>query len=149
MPNCRDTPGWRMSTASTSSLTERSPPRSASTSRRRVGSARIWNMSGMATYYPSDICFVNDISASRPRTTRVRPGLAAELERLAYHPRDGRPFSVGGGAQRGESGLLAAALQQAASVVELTAPVEDQGRVRAKVADPNADPAADGGADKL
>src|SRR5437016_11794630 len=51
-----------MSTTSTSSLTDRSPWRSALISRRRVGSARTWNTSGMATYYYRDICLVNDIS---------------------------------------------------------------------------------------
>src|SRR6185503_20758835 len=49
-----------MSTASTSSLTERSPVRSASTRRRRVGSPRISNTSAMATYYWCDICLVNN-----------------------------------------------------------------------------------------
>src|SRR2546428_5186795 len=52
MPSCRDTPGWPMSTWSTSSLTERSPARSASTRRRRVGSARIWKASGMGFILP-------------------------------------------------------------------------------------------------
>src|SRR6266567_1057459 len=51
-----------MSTNSTSSLTERSPWRSASISRRRVGSARTWNTSGIPTYYCSIICLVNDMS---------------------------------------------------------------------------------------
>src|SRR5256885_6750021 len=51
-----------MSTTSTSSLTAPSPWRSASISRRRVGSARTWNTSGMATYYYRDICLVNDMS---------------------------------------------------------------------------------------
>src|SRR5438309_1567551 len=60
--SCRDTPGWPMSTNSTSSLTERSPWRSASISRRRVGSARTWNTSGIPTYYCSNICLVNDMS---------------------------------------------------------------------------------------
>src|SRR5713101_8622154 len=59
--SCRDTPGCPMSTTWTSSLTERSPSRSASTMRRRVGSARIWNTSGMATYYYSDICLINNM----------------------------------------------------------------------------------------
>src|SRR2546430_16638745 len=62
MASCRDTPGWPMSTSSTSSLTERSPWRSASISRRRVGSARTWNTSGTPTYYCSVICLVNDMS---------------------------------------------------------------------------------------
>src|SRR2546429_559538 len=62
MASCRDTPGWPMSTSSTSSLTERSPWRSASISRRRVGSARTWNTSGIPTYYCSVICLVNDMS---------------------------------------------------------------------------------------
>src|SRR5207302_4855634 len=52
-----------MSTTATSSLTECSPFRSASTRRRRVGSDRIWNMSGTAIYYLIDICLVNDISS--------------------------------------------------------------------------------------
>src|SRR5258708_33764204 len=52
-----------MSTASTSSLTDRSPPRRASTMRRRVGSASTWNTSGMTTYYFSDIYRVNNISS--------------------------------------------------------------------------------------
>src|ERR1700730_13427598 len=125
MPSCRETPGWPMSTTSTSSPTERSPFRSASTRRRRVGSARIWNTSGMATYYSSDICFVNDMFSKLPGTMRVRPVLAAELDGLAYHPRDSRPRCVGGSAQRDESRLLAAALQQAVAVVELTAAVEE------------------------
>src|SRR2546429_8348281 len=62
MASCRDPPGWPMSTSSTSSLTERSPWRSASISRRRVGSARTWNTSGTPTYYCSVICLVNDMS---------------------------------------------------------------------------------------
>src|SRR5207245_4603743 len=49
--SCRDTPGCPMSTISTSWLTDRSPSRRASTIRRRVGSARIWNTSGTWTYY--------------------------------------------------------------------------------------------------
>src|SRR5713101_4568358 len=59
--SCRDTPGCPMSTTWTSSLTERSPSRSASTIRRRVGSARIWNTSGTTTYYSSNICLVNNM----------------------------------------------------------------------------------------
>src|SRR5690242_13077270 len=61
MDSCRETPGCPISTRPTNSLTDRSPPRRASTSRRRVGSARTWNTSGMTTYYCYDICRVNDI----------------------------------------------------------------------------------------
>src|SRR5690242_16670404 len=53
-----------MSTASTSSPTERSPPLSSSTIRRRVGSARTWKTSATTTYYCSDICRVNDITSA-------------------------------------------------------------------------------------
>src|SRR5256885_7688017 len=53
-----------MSTISTSCPTERSPLRRASMRRRRVGSARTWNTSGIPTYYCSDICRVNDMSGA-------------------------------------------------------------------------------------
>src|SRR5690348_5555849 len=62
MASCRDTPGWPMSTACTSSPTERSPPLSTSTIRRRVGSARTWKTSATTTYYSSDIFRVNNMS---------------------------------------------------------------------------------------
>src|SRR5213593_2515264 len=65
MASCRDTPGWPMSTTWTSSPTERSPRRSTSTIRRRVGSARTWKTSATTTYYYSDIYRVNDISSGR------------------------------------------------------------------------------------
>src|SRR6266513_321801 len=61
MASCRETPGCPMSTMPTSSFTERSPPRSASMRRRRVGSARIWKASGTPIHYSNDICLVNDI----------------------------------------------------------------------------------------
>src|SRR5438309_10894121 len=75
--SCRDTPGWPMSTTSTTSLTERSPPRSASTMRRRVGSARTWNTSGMPTYYCRDIYRVNNISSGANR--RELPQVGEQL----------------------------------------------------------------------
>src|SRR6476646_5333644 len=53
-----------MSTASTNSPTERSPPLSTSTIRRRVGSARTWKTSATTTYYSNEICRVNDVSAA-------------------------------------------------------------------------------------
>src|ERR1700674_393592 len=91
-----------MSTTSTSSLTERSPARSSSMSRRRVGSARIWNASGMAIHYYSDICLVNNISlvvspdahaeerrqlveGLRRRTNRPAPTVPARLPSLPDH----------------------------------------------------------------
>src|SRR5258708_13449835 len=42
MRRCRETPDWWISTRSTMSPTACSPPRRASTIRRRVGSARVW-----------------------------------------------------------------------------------------------------------
>src|SRR5258708_2358161 len=87
-----------MSTASTSSLTARAPPRRAWTMRRRVGSARTWNTSGMTTYYCSDIYRVNNISsgsdAVEPAEVRQRLGhflgepvrlIAAEVNHLLGH----------------------------------------------------------------
>src|SRR5690242_2429175 len=61
--SCLETPGCPMSTTWTSSLTDRSPPRRASTMRRRVGSARTWNTSGTAIYYSSNIFRVNNTSS--------------------------------------------------------------------------------------
>src|SRR5207244_4504064 len=76
--SCRETPGWPISTSSTSSLTERSPSRRASMRRRRVGSARTWKTSGMATYYYSEIYRVNNMSlpgdALEPAELRQRLG---------------------------------------------------------------------------
>src|SRR6202165_5696678 len=91
-----------MSTTSTSSLTERSPARSSSMRRRRVGSARIWNASGMAIHYYIDICLVNNISLAlssdahaeerrqlaeglRRRTNGPAPIIPARLPALPYH----------------------------------------------------------------
>src|SRR6266571_1524916 len=48
---------------STSSPTERSPIRIASTRRRRVGSPRISNTSATMTYYACEICLVNNVSS--------------------------------------------------------------------------------------
>src|SRR5438876_2594806 len=92
-----------MSTRPTSSPTERSPPRSASIRRRRVGSARIWKASGMPIHYSYDICLVNDIflpelapdayaeerrqlaEGSRRRANRPTPPFPARLPSLADH----------------------------------------------------------------
>src|SRR5205823_3334110 len=86
MASCRDTPGWPMSTTWTSSPTERSPRLSASTIRRRVGSARTWKTSATTTYYYSDICRVNNTSgADRLQATQLRQQLGDLL---------GRPLGV-------------------------------------------------------
>src|ERR1700716_37722 len=72
-----------MSTTSTSSVTERSPARSSSMRRRRVGSARIWNASGMAIHYYSDICPVNNILSSLRDGLSLTPdGRAQECRQL-------------------------------------------------------------------
>src|SRR6202011_1417435 len=77
-----------MSTMSTSSLTERSPARSSSMSRRRVGSARIWNASGMAIHYYIDICPVNNISLALTADAHAEEGrqLAEGLRRRTNRP---------------------------------------------------------------
>src|SRR5438874_10104566 len=91
-----------MSTTPTSSPTERSPPRSASIRRRRVGSARIWKASGTPIHYSNDICLVNDIfralapdahaeerrqlaEGSRRGANRPSPTFPARLPSLADH----------------------------------------------------------------
>src|SRR6476660_3673537 len=61
-----------MSTASTNSPTERSPPLSTSTIRRRVGSARTWKTSATTTYYSNEICRVNDVSAAYGSRSALR-----------------------------------------------------------------------------
>src|SRR5438876_1565899 len=75
--SCRDPPGRPMSTTSTSSLIDRSPLRSASMIRRRVGSASTWNTSGIGTYYCSDIYRVNNMSSGchALETAQVGQGL--------------------------------------------------------------------------
>src|ERR1700736_6405328 len=77
-----------MSTMSTRSLTERSPARSSSMSRRRVGSARIWNASGMAIHYYIDICPVNNISLALTVDAHAEEGrqLAEGLRRRTNRP---------------------------------------------------------------
>src|SRR5205823_8952375 len=88
MASCRETPGWPMSTACTSSPTDRSPPLSTSTIRRRVGSARTWKTSATTTYYYRDIYRVNNILvavADGGRSARrvEADAVALVLERVA------------------------------------------------------------------
>src|SRR5947207_4085041 len=71
-----------MSTACTSSPTERSPPLSASTIRRRVGSARTWKTSATTTYYYRDIYRVNNILAAVADGGRSARGVEADAVAL-------------------------------------------------------------------
>src|SRR5205823_9803523 len=99
-----------MSTSSTSSLTECSPVRSASTRRRRVGSARIWKASGIAKYYLSDICRVNNTLQGG------QPGRLANSRRFArLVGRDHHPGRRRLGVEEPESGQRPAVAEETAS----------------------------------
>src|SRR5260370_13201271 len=143
-----------VSTASRSSSTDRSPPRRASTMRRRVGSASTWNTSGMTTYYFSDIYRVNNISsggdAVEGAQVRQRLGhllgkpirlVAAEVDHLLGHSELEEPAAEV--QQLLASVAVPAVLQRAADLgriatdsdanfVELGDEVLDKGRVAAR-----------------
>src|ERR1041385_5044092 len=85
MASCPETPGWPMSTAWTSSPTERSPLLSTSTIRRRVGSARTWKTSATTTYYSSDIYLVNNMSLLSSGLGDA-PQLGQHLRQLVCRP---------------------------------------------------------------
>src|SRR5437879_736917 len=71
--------------------------------------------------------------AKRPISWPWGPGLGfsqfCQLESPPDQALDGRPLGVGWGAQSDEPGVLPAALEEAAAVVKLAAPVEEKGRV--------------------
>src|SRR5262245_45928836 len=67
MPRWRETPDWSMSTASTMSLTACSPESSASTMRRRVGSARVWKTSVCILIHMHEYAYNVNLADARVR----------------------------------------------------------------------------------